>query len=132
MLRILRRRVQWTPQPTQPEKSPALFGLNFECLLKALSWFAFCCKWIDCILWSQKVLSFTYHTYQAGNEMFKVNSKNPRIRGGISWKLTRKTLERLVAVVQLLLTWNIFEFFFYCYCCWLWGSKCRLLQQHSK
>ena len=31
---------------------------------------------IDCILSSQEVLSFTYHTYKTGNYMFKVNSKN--------------------------------------------------------
>ena len=36
--------------------------------------------------------------------MFKVNSKNPSIRCGICWKLTRKSLERLTDVVQLLLT----------------------------
>ena len=79
----------------------------------------------DCILWSQEVLSFTYHTYHADNYMFT-------IRCGISWKLTRKPLERLVDVVQSLLTWNIFDVLFYCFCCWLWASKFRLPEQHSK
>ena len=108
MLRILRRRVQWTPQPTEPQKSPALFRLNFECLLKPFNWFALDCKWlisfymiqvlikrnfrIDCILCGHQVLSFIYNKYQAGNHMFKVNRKNAIIRCGICWMLTRKSL----------------------------------------
>ena len=36
--------------------------------------------------------------------MFKVNIKNPSVKCGICWKLTRKTLERLADVVQLLLS----------------------------
>ena len=49
---------------------------------------------INCLLLSQENLSLTYHTYQAGNYMFKVNSKNPSIKPRICSKLTRKTLER--------------------------------------
>ena len=41
-----------------------------------------------------KILSFIYHTYQAGNFKFKVNSKHPSIMRGICSKLTRKTLEQ--------------------------------------
>ena len=47
MLRILRRRVLWTPQPIEPQKSLALFGLNFECLLKPFNWLALDCKLLD-------------------------------------------------------------------------------------
>ena len=47
MLRILRRRVLWTPQPIEPQKSLALFGLNFECLLKPFNWLALGCKLLD-------------------------------------------------------------------------------------
>ena len=65
----------------QPQESPNLFELNFKCLLKPFIWFALDCKWldyfyfykiqistqinfwIDCISWTQEVLSFTYHTY---------------------------------------------------------------------
>ena len=64
--------------------------------------------------------------------MFKGNSKNPNIRCGICWKLTRKTLERLADVVQLLLTWNVSDILFYCFCCWLWAGKYQLSEQHSK
>ena len=149
MLKILQRRVQWTPQPIEPQKSSALFGLNFKCLLKIhsidLHWVVndlisfhmiqVSMKsnfWIDCVLWSHQVLSFTYHTYQVSNYMFKVNSKNPSIRYGICWKLTRKILEWLLDIVQLLLTWNISDILLYCFCCWLWAGKCQLPEQHSK
>ena len=47
MLRILRRRVQWTPQPIETQKIAAFFGLNLQCLLKPFNWFALDCKWID-------------------------------------------------------------------------------------
>ena len=87
---------------------------------------------IDCILWSQEILSFTYHAYQAGNYMFTFNSKNASIGYGICWKLTRKTPERLADVAQLLLTSNISDSLLYCFCCWLRASKCGLSEQHSK
>ena len=86
---------------------------------------------IDCILWSQEILSFTYHAYQAGNYMFTFNSKNASIGYGICWKLTRKTPERLADVAQLLLTSNISDSLLYCFCCWLRASKCGLSEQHS-
>ena len=122
MLRILRRRVQWTPQPIEPKKNPTLFELNFECLLKPY-WFALDCKWldqflyvqvsikrnfrIDRILWSHQVFSFSYHTYQTGNYMFKVSSKSTSIRCGITnhKKDTRTTSWRCSITVNLKHIW---------------------------
>ena len=31
----------------QSQKSPSLFELNFECLLKPFIWFTLACKWLD-------------------------------------------------------------------------------------
>ena len=35
----------------QSQKSPVLFGLNFECLLKPFNWFALDFKWLDQFLY---------------------------------------------------------------------------------
>ena len=47
--------------------------------------------------------------------LFKVNKKDTRMTS--------------VDVVLLLLTWNISDILFHCFCCWLWARKYRLPQQ---
>ena len=96
------------PQPVNI-KSPALVGVKLRMSIKtiklicnALQMTSFCMIQVSAqryfqmnfILLSQEILSFTYHTYQTGNCMFKVNSRNSSRRHGIRSKLTRKTLEQ--------------------------------------
>ena len=80
------------PPTYNSQKSPALklrMSLKTNQLIcNALQMTSFCmirvsaerCFQINCILQSQETFSFTYHTYQAGNYMFKVNSKNTSTR----------------------------------------------------
>ena len=81
---------------------------------------------MNCVLQSQEILSFTYHTYQAGNDMFKVNSKNFSIRRGICSKIRRKTPERHQLTLFYYccsIPWAIIDKLSYCFCCWFWASN---------
>ena len=51
---------------------------------------------------------------------------NTRKRCEICSKLTIKTTSKDVVIVSLLLSWNIFHNFFYCFYCWLWTGKCLM------
>ena len=64
--------------------------------------------------------------YPANKFMLKLNDLNTRNKFEIFSKSTIKTAKRRqrLRCVSLLLILNIFHINFYCFCFWLWTSKC--------
>ena len=67
-------------------------------------------------------------SYPTDIYLFKVNNKNTKTMCEICSKLTiKKNSDVINVLMSFSLTMNIFHTLTWCYYCWLWKSKCRLV-----
>ena len=69
-----------------------------------------------------------WNGYPAGIYLFEVNKRNTGTMCEICSKLTIKITDKtsMGSLFSLLLTLNKFHTLLWCFCCWIWTSKCLL------